>query len=200
MTLEFQEISQGVRDVQHTLEQGGYTDLTTLLHQVQQQEREKLHTTLALQALRAAHAHRKFSWQLPNGEEVEAGVGEDTVSVVRQHTCGHGCGHGGAAATTTSGGNDDPVGNTHTAPDGTTTVKTTVPPPSAAATPPAAAAAPLAPSLSEVPQEPSKAEYEAAVKEAICSMQVIVTSINELLEEVAAAAEEAAGGEEEEEV
>lgn len=165
MTLEFQEISQGVRDVQQALEDAGYTDLADLLRQVQQQEKEKLHTTLALQALRAAYAHRKFSWQLANGEEVDAGVGGevDAETGGGHHTC---CGgHGGAPHAASA------AGDAHDGPGKT---------------------APTAPTAQS--QEPSKAEYEAALGESICNMQAIVTGINELLEEVAAAAEEAGEG------
>lgn len=148
MTVQFQQLSQGVRDVEASLRDAGHDDLAQLLRQVQEQEREKLQSTLALQALRAARVHKRLGWE----DDADEGLGAQSAS----HVCGH-----------------------HHHADGH------------ACSPPAA---------------PTKAEYEAALSEAIRSLQSTVTTINEcvvavhsnawphvshrrLLEEVAAAAE-----------
>lgn len=132
MTVQFQTLSQGVREVEAALRDAGHDDLAALLRQVQEQEREKLQSTLALQALRAARAHKRLGWQDGDDEGVGA---ENTPHCAGHHhhsEAGHAC------------------------------------------SPPAA---------------PSKAEYEAALGEAIRSLQSTVTTINGLLEEVHAAAE-----------
>lgn len=125
--MQFQSLSQGVREVEAALRKAGHDDLAALLRQVQEQEREMLQSTLALQALRVARVHRRLGWQDGDDE----GVGADGPP---QHSCGH---------------------HHHDC------------------SPPAG---------------PTKAEYEAAVGEAIRSLQSTVTTINGLLEEVHAAA------------
>lgn len=129
MTVQFQQLSQGVREVEAALRDAGHDDLASLLRQVQEQEREKLQSTLALQALRAARVHQRLPWE---------NAGDEGVGAEASTTCTHHHAHGHACA----------------------------PPPA-----------------------PTKAEYEAALGEAIRSLQSTVTTINGLLEEVAAAAE-----------
>eukprot|EP00887_Chlorella_sp_A99_P003665 scaffold7.g3665.t1 len=76
-----------VRAAEAGLREAGRQDLAGLLRGVQEQERRKLELTLSLQALKAAHAQRRFSWQ---HEE----AAEERGAHAHGDECGAGCAHG----------------------------------------------------------------------------------------------------------
>ncbi|PRW57989.1 hypothetical protein C2E21_3468 [Chlorella sorokiniana] len=127
LTAEFQQLSQRVIGLEAALRQQGSADLAALLRTVQDNEREKLRLTLALHALKSAHAQRRFSWQ---HEEEAAGLAPGVADLLQGHLCGIGCAHGAPA------------------------------------------------------DEPTQAEYAAAVRESYQLMQGAITAINDALEEV----------------
>lgn len=83
----FQACSLQVRAAEAGLREAGRQDLAGLLRGVQEQERRKLELTLSLQALKAAHAQRRFSWQ---HEE----AAEERGAHAHGDECGAGCAHG----------------------------------------------------------------------------------------------------------
>ncbi|KAI7843734.1 hypothetical protein COHA_002632 [Chlorella ohadii] len=133
LTQEFQQLSRRVIAVEAALTEQGSTELAALLRTVQDNEREKLRLTLALHALKSAHAQRRFSWQ---HEEQAAGLAPGVADLLQGHLCGVGCMHGAPA------------------------------------------------------DEPTQAEYAAAVRESYQLLQGAITAINDALEEVREAQQE----------
>ncbi|KAL4434050.1 hypothetical protein ABPG75_000491 [Micractinium tetrahymenae] len=131
LTGQFQELSQQVRAAEEGLQAAGQGELTALLRTVQENEREKLRLTLALHALKSAHAQQRFSWQ---HEEAAGSLPPGMADLLQGHLCGIGCLHEAPA------------------------------------------------------DEPTQAEYAAAVKETYQLLQGAVTAINEAIEEVQQAA------------
>lgn len=88
LTQQFNQCSLEVIALQQRLSGPlGLPQTADLLGELQGQERRKLQLTLSLQALKAAHAHRQFSWQ------EEEGGGEGVGGGTPDHVCGLGCGH-----------------------------------------------------------------------------------------------------------
>ncbi|PSC72968.1 hypothetical protein C2E20_3660 [Micractinium conductrix] len=128
LTAEFQQLSALVIGAEAALRGQGQADLADLLRTVQENEREKLRLTVALQALKAAHAQQRFSWQ--HEEAASSSLAPGVSDLLQGHLCGLGCMHEAPA------------------------------------------------------DEPTKAEYAAAVKETYQLLQASITAINEALEEV----------------
>ena len=64
LTAEFSDISRSIIKLESKLTtELGRSDLAAMIRRVQEGEREKLRTTLALQALKKAHRFQTFSWQ-----------------------------------------------------------------------------------------------------------------------------------------
>lgn len=60
LTARFQQLSARVRGLEAALGGAGRRDAAALLRGVQEGERDKLRLTLGLQAMKAAHAQRRF--------------------------------------------------------------------------------------------------------------------------------------------
>lgn len=131
LTGQFQELSRQVLAAEAGLRAAGQGELAGLLRTVQENEREKLRLTLALHALKSAHAQQRFSWQ---HEEASSSLPAGMADLLQGHLCGVGCLHEAPA------------------------------------------------------DEPTQAEYAAAVRETYQLLQGAVTAINEALEEVRQAA------------
>ncbi|KAF8061303.1 yqkD [Scenedesmus sp. PABB004] len=170
----------------------GRPDLAALLRRVQELERDKLRLTLSWQALRAAHAAGRFSWQAPAdrpgakfSQEQQAAQLQGLLQVLRLEqealgragddvrACTSDQQRGGAAQQPRE--QQQPrgdhhhhgcCGHGHAPPD------------------------PLDAGGAE---EPSEAEYSAAVREALQALDGCVEGINEALEELRDAAAELAG-------
>jgi hypothetical protein len=156
LTPEFSDASSAVRAFEAALAgPRGRPDLAALLRGVQEGEREKLRLTLALQALRQAHAAGNFSWQKEGAEEANALEPPAAHAPAAAHDHGHGehsHGEGGAANGHAHGPGccGHGAGGSH-------------PPP---------------------PPEPTQAEWEAAVREATRGLDAAISAINEALEEL----------------
>lgn len=91
LTAAFGELSQRVIGLEQQLAGPlGQPAAAATLRELQAAEREKLRLTLALQALKAAHSQRRFSWQQAEGEAGAGAIGWTG------HVCGVGCVHEGA--------------------------------------------------------------------------------------------------------
>jgi len=99
LTPEFSDASSAVRAFETALAgPRGRPDLAALLRAVQEGEREKLRLTLALQALRQAHAAGNFSWQQEGAEAADA-FEPPPAPAAHDHAHGeHAHGDGAAAA------------------------------------------------------------------------------------------------------
>jgi len=76
LTSAFSDISRAVIQLEASLTQElGRPDLAALMRRVQEGEREKLKLTLALQALKKAHAFETFAWQSDADEAAWLGIG-----------------------------------------------------------------------------------------------------------------------------
>eukprot|EP00877_Chromochloris_zofingiensis_P007611 jgi/Chrzof1/3102/Cz12g12030.t1 len=185
LTAAFGACSRDVIAVENCLRDDvSRSDLTALLRSVQSHEKNKLQLTLSLQALKAAHAAGRFSWQQQGGGD-DSDVGHASDQNHGDHPAGPG------QSSVTAGSDDqrqddaatpaDPHGchdhhhhdnhghNDHGA---------------------AAGGHVCGHHGGQANMEPSEYEYHAAVKEAVQQLDAAVKGINEALDEVRYAVED----------
>ncbi|EFN57050.1 hypothetical protein CHLNCDRAFT_143776 [Chlorella variabilis] len=94
LTAQFQDCSRRVLSVEAALQSTGQDEAAALLRAVQENEREKLRLTLALQALKAAHAQQRFSWQHEEAAvAAAASLAPGVADLLQGHLCRVGCVH-----------------------------------------------------------------------------------------------------------
>lgn len=206
LTGQFAEVSKEVIDLEASLRDGrGRGDLADMLRGVQQNEREKLRLTLALQALKAAYEKREFSWQQEQQDDRAVAAAKAAKfygqQPMRTGLAGISMAHGGAPDTAPASGSSSSNQSGHAGHDSHShhherSVAQDHMGGEAEGGGPGSVGHAACGCGAPAPPEPSEAEYGNAVSEAIRQLQEVVLAINDLLDEIKYEVAEHEGAEE----